>query len=319
MKYTNNALNILTAKTFKGIGDAWVYNHLEQVQPYEVIVELLQKTADEKVTEEIFLNIRENIEQKILKLGENCDGVVALGDDNFPAYRGNVKASDRPTVLFYKGNLELLSLENYNIAVIGVLSPTPEIEQDERKMVTTLVEKNAVIVSGLALGCDRIAHHQSLKAGGSTIGILPSPLNDIIPKECIPLANYMAENGSLLITEYYDQPKSKLEANGRFIKRDRLQALFSNAVILTASYKPDSIDPKEMKIDSGSRHAMEKAKEYGLLRGVMYHNKNKNNPKFDLNRQIIKEDNNVIVIDPQNASQTTQHLFISQEQQSSLF
>lgn len=185
-------------------------------------------------------------------------------------------------------------------------------------MVDFLAKKGAIIVSGLALGCDRIAHHQSLVSKSTTVAILPSPLNSIIPKECIPLAEYIGKNGGLLITEYYDTPESPRELSGRYIRRDRLQALFSDMVILTASYTPNSVDPKAIKIDSGSRHAMEKAKSYGLKRGVMYSSYNDNNPQFDLNRQI-KSDREVIVIDPNRLDETTERIFVNESAQESLF
>ncbi|MCF7530588.1 DNA-processing protein DprA [Neisseria lisongii] len=311
MKYTENALNLLTAKTFKNIGDAWIANNWDDQLSNQTLIELLRKTAKEDVNEDIFLKVKEHIKEKFEKLGNSCDGVTALGDPDFPEYRGNVKPSDRPNVLFYKGNLDLLSKKNINIAVIGVLTPNEKIEQDERKVVDLLSKENAVIVSGLALGCDRIAHHQALKSKSTTVAILPTPLNNIIPRDCIPLATYIGENGGLLLSEYYDEPKSHIELSGRFIKRDRLQALFSDMVILTASYTPDSIDPNTTKVDSGSRHAMAKAMEYGIKRGVIYNSYNDKDPKYDLNRQIISEKPSSIVIDPSKPEKTISDIFDS--------
>ena len=54
----------------------------------------------------------------------------------------------------------------------------------------------------------------------------------------------------------------------RFIERDRLQALFSSSIILTASYAMN-------EGDSGSRHAMNKAKNYSKNRYVMFCEKNR--------------------------------------------
>lgn len=315
MKYTENALNILTAKTFKGIGDAWINKHLTKSLPFESIVELLQKDSKCKdtVDDNIFLQIRSNLESILTsKLENHCDGITAVGDDNFPKYRGNVKESDRPNVLFYRGDLNLLSDENKNIAVIGVLNPDKDTEADERKIVHSLVQKNAVIVSGLALGCDTIAHDQTLKSNGVTVAILPSPLNKIIPSENKELADEIVENGGLLITEYYEQPKSPQESAGRFVKRDRLQALFSDAVLLSASYNIDSKDPNNSQIDCGSRHALEKAKEYGLQQAVIYNDKYAHNPKYDLNRFIIQDNKSAIILDPDNFIKELDALFYTQ-------
>lgn len=312
MRYTENALNILTAKTFKGIGDAWINKNLAKPLPYESIVELLQNDPKCKdvVDEAIFIQIRNNLESILISnLEAHCDGITAIGDDNFPKYRGNVKESERPNVLFYRGDLNLLSEENNNIAVIGVLNPDKETETDERKIIHSLVQKNAVIVSGLALGCDTIAHDQTVKSNGVTVAILPSPLNKIIPRENKELADDIVACGGLLITEYYDQAKSAQENISRFVKRDRLQALFSDTVILSSSYNIDSKDPNNSNIDSGSRHALEKAKEYGLQQAVIYNEKYATNPKYDLNRFIMQNNKSTIILNPDNFIQELDKIF----------
>lgn len=293
MNYTDNALNILTAQTYKGIGKAWIHRNLVGNEPLEVIVETI-KTKDNTVSDDGFYHKRKDIEKKILELGEdNCDGFIALGDKNFPFYHGKVKEADRPIALFYKGDLSLLNDSSQNIAVIGVLQPDDETQTDERKVVNSLVQNGATIVSGLAEGCDSIAHHQALVSRGATIAILPSPLNHIIPSSRIPLANAIVERGSLIISEYYTKPIGR-EQTSRYVERDRLQALYSDMVILTSSYAKNDLGN-----DSGSRHAMGKAKDYGLARAVIYNSvRNANNPKYELNRQIINETPPPFIIDP---------------------
>ena len=158
---------------------------------------------------------------------------MAIGDDDFPQHRGSVKNSERPIFLFYRGDLTLLSAESKNVAVIGLLNPSREIESIERRLVSGLVENGAVIVSGLALGCDSIAHQQALASNGKTVAILPSPLSDIMPAKNRGLAADIVANGGLLVSEYLTAPKSKMELSGRYQERDRLQALFSNSVVLS--------------------------------------------------------------------------------------
>ncbi|MFZ7233687.1 DNA-processing protein DprA [Avibacterium avium] len=302
MKYTENALNVLTAKTFKGIGNAWINQNIVGTLSYEIIVERLKEKTKEDITDDIFLERREDINRQILKLENSCDGIVAIGDKNFPYLRGNIKSSDKPVVLFYKGDISLLDKNSFNIAVIGVLNPDPDTEIDERKVVSSLVAEGATIVSGLAFGCDSIAHDETLNSNGATVAVLPSPLNNILPSRNYELAVKIVENQGLLITEYYTEPENVMALSSRYIARDRLQALFSDTVLLSASYAPDSIDPNNPKPDSGSRHAMEKAKEYGLKRAVIYNSKYIGNPKYDLNRRIINSDKNVIVVDPLSIS-----------------
>jgi DNA processing protein len=220
------------------------------------------------------------------------DGVVALGDDDFPPHRGIVKDSEKPIFIFYRGNLSLLAEGSNNIAVIGLLNPDQEIEAVERGLVARMVENGAVIVSGLALGCDTIAHQQTLDSNGRTIAILPSPLNDIFPAKNRGLAEEIVKNNGLLISEYLTGAKSKMELSGRYQERDRLQALYSNSIVLAASYSKNDIGN-----DSGSRLAMGYARDYSIPRVVIYNKESDfDNPKFDLNRQIISEDSNTYVV-----------------------
>lgn len=302
MKYSNNALNILTLKTFKGIGDAWINKNIKNNLNDDEIINMLKNSHEckEPTSEKIFFDRKKRIENKILQLSENCDGVVSLGDEKFPSHRGIVKPADIPTAIFYKGDLNLLSFNNTNASVIGLLNPDPETETDERKIVYALVKENINIISGLAIGCDGIAHHEALCAGGKTVAILPSSLNNILPRQHITLARKIIENRGLIISEYYDNHTTSMELSGRYIRRDRLQALYSDIVILAASYAEDSIDhTAQKKLDSGSRHALKNAKDYGIRRGVIYDAaKNVHNPKYDLNRKIISETHAPIIFNP---------------------
>lgn len=310
MKYTDNSLNILTTKYYKGIGNAWIVKNLKGNESIDTIVSLLNKTIKgEPTTVEEFERLKKDFETKLVEKFENyCDGFVALGDHNFPQHRGNVKGSEQPVFLYYKGNIDLLSIENKNISVIGLLSPEGDIEERERKIVIQFVKNGATIVSGLAFGCDSISHQQALDSNGNTVAILPSPLNNILPARNKGLAFQIVEEGGLLVTEYGNDFKSPMELSSRYKERDRLQALFCDTIILAASYAQNSAERWKMfgqKLDSGARLAMGYAKEYNIPRAVMYdQNLDENNPMFDLNRDLIKEQKDITIITQDNYSET---------------
>lgn len=298
MNYTNNALNVMAARTFKGIGRAWLTKNLATVKTTNEVVDLLNKSIknQQPVTLDDFERKKALLQHLLEKNSAYIDGVTAIGDSDFPPYRGTVKPSEQPAFLFYKGDLRLLGAISNNIAVIGLLEPDAETEHFERKVVTELVARGAVIVSGLAFGCDSIAHRQTLESGGKTVAILPSPLSNIMPAANRDLAGEIVESGGLLISEYLTEAKAKMEMTGRYQERDRLQALFSNAVVLSASYAKN-----DQGNDSGSRLAMGYAKDYELTRAVLYDPKtNANNPKYDLNRQIMNEQPPAITIDSES-------------------
>ena len=304
MKKTDNAINILTALKFKGVGNAWIYNNLKGGESIEEIISVLN-SKNIAATAYDFNQKREQVRNVLNTMYKQVDGfdVTALGDEDFPKISGNISAADYPVVLFYKGDISLIKSTNNNVAVIGVLTPLGDVEQREREVVKMLVDKGVTIISGLALGCDSISHDETLRNNGKTVAVLPSPLNNIMPKSNLRLANEILESGGLLVTEYYEPILSKYELSSRYIKRDRLQAMFSKCVLLAASYA-ENRDGK----DCGSRHALKKAKEYGILRAVIYNEAtDKGNDMFDLSRQIINE-GGAIVITPDNLATTVEKI-----------
>ncbi len=295
MKYSDNVLNILALKQYKGIGNSWISKNIQGNETVEDIVYMLNSKSNITSIQE-FSNIRYRILNELSAISQYIDGAIAIGDKHFPVCRGNVKESERPVVLFYRGNINLLYYNNKNIAVIGVLKPDTFTENFEKKVVEELVKQNNTIISGLALGCDSIAHIQTLKSKGKTIAILPSPIHNILPASNKQLAESIVLNGGLLITEYYTEAKYK-ELNSRYIERDRLQVLFSDGIILSASYAKNDLGN-----DSGSRHAMNYAKSYSIKRAVL--EPKENNAMYDLNRQLIDEDKNIIVIKQNNIEES---------------
>ena len=314
MKYTENSLNILTAKSYKGIGNAWIVKNLKGNESVETIVSLLNKTIKGEQTDvDEFERLKRDFENKLVAKFENCcDGFVALGDKNFPQHRGIVKESENPIFLFYKGDIDLLSIENKNISVIGLLNPEGDIEERERKIVAQFVKNGATIVSGLAFGCDSISHQQALDSNGKTVAILPSPLNNILPARNKGLAFQIVEEGGLLVTEYGTDFKSQMELSSRYKERDRLQALFCDTIVLAASYAQNSAERWKMfgqKLDSGARLAMGFAKDYNIPRAVMYDQiVDETNPMFDLNRDLIKEQKDITILTKENYIETVEKI-----------
>ena len=328
MKISNNALNIATLSKIKGIGNAWIAQNFQadsseaeiiervkrqikkQIEILQQKKDLSDKEKEEKIeslscdyenTTTLFKNCKKQVESKLDSLENYADGVIAFCDSGFPTYSAKIKDSDKPILLTYKGDLGLLTKDSLRIAVIGLLNPCDKIKHLEQKIIDKMLQKDAVIVSGLAKGCDEIAHRFTLQKNGATIAILPSTLQHILPSTNAELAQEIAINGGLLISEYItecDNPRFGLLQ--RYIERDRLQALFSDAVCLVASFSEND-SKKDKSKDSGSRHALNKAKEWGIMRitpkgiekewGIMRITPKgiENDERFNLNKEILSD------------------------------
>ena len=323
-KYSVNVLNVLTTLSYKGIANAWIAENYHQKIDDNFLTILEKKRNKEECLErplkDDFEYRKEKIKAELDELEDFVDGFVAFGDDNFPLIlnknikeksynlletnqtnfrKMTAKSSDFPVFLCYKGDFNLLKTKTMNIAVIGLTEPKEEFQTLEETIVSTMIKHNAVIVSGLALGCDCIAHKSALKNNGATIAVLPSTLKNIIPQQNRELANEIVANGGLLISEYHKEVESPLEQTARYVKRDRLQAAFSDMVVLTASYTKEDTQ-QDKKLDSGSRHAIDKAKEYGIKYAVICDQNLINDEQFHLNKQLIEE----VIKQPLNAKNT---------------
>ena len=292
MKIGNNALNVLAACEYRGIGKAWINKNLHGGETTEQVVRLVSE-KDGSVDVCGFERRKAVIKADISALGDAIDGVTGIGDAEFPIIQAGVKEGDRPIALFYKGDISLIKTVRDNIAVIGLLTPSEQIENDERRVVSQFVGQGKCIVSGLALGCDSIGHRETLDCGGKTVAFLSSPLTEINPPSNRPLANEIVAKGGLLVSEYFRRAHSRREFIGRYAERDRLQAMFAEAIVLAASYSQ-----RDYGKDSGSRFAMGKAIEYGIPRYVIYDSaRDKVNPMYNLSREAIS--NGARVINPE--------------------
>jgi len=99
------------------------------------------------------------------------------------------------------------------------------------KLITGLKGLPVVIVSGLALGIDSIAHKSALKAGLKTVAFPASGLSvkTIYPRNHLQLAEQIVESGGALISEFDDDFRAALWS---FPRRNRLMAGISKAVLI---------------------------------------------------------------------------------------
>ena len=86
MKYTDNALNILTAKSFKGIGRAWIVKNLKGNESVNEIISLLNNNSKQEslISFDDFEYSKNKIVNKLDLLEDCCDGLIAIGDNHFP-------------------------------------------------------------------------------------------------------------------------------------------------------------------------------------------------------------------------------------------
>ena len=64
------------------------------------------------------------------ELKEKEISLISVFDRNFPIFNLKIKNSEKPFIFAYKGNFNLIEDISKNIAIIGVLTHTKDIEQN---------------------------------------------------------------------------------------------------------------------------------------------------------------------------------------------
>ena len=138
-------------------------------------------------------NLMESLEKCKVK-------ALTIEDEGYPS---NLKEIyNPPYLLYYKGELE--AADGYLLAVVGTRKFSPYGKRAVEDLVRDLTRSGLVIVSGLALGIDTLAHFCAIENKGKTIAVLGSGLDlpSIYPSSNCNLAQKIVSSGGLLLSEF---------------------------------------------------------------------------------------------------------------------
>lgn len=173
-------------------------------------------------------------------------------DTNYPKLLAATK--DDPFLLFVRGTLATEPAKS--VAVIGTREPTKHGTLIAQRIAQYLAEQSWSVVSGLAKGCDAIAHQATIDHDGHTVAVLAHGLHTVAPKTNQRLAESILDKGGALVTEYRFGVEPRPEF---FVKRDRIQAGMAQGVVMIQS------DHR-----GGSLHASRAALDYDRWLAVPY-------------------------------------------------
>ncbi len=150
--------------------------------------------------------------------------VITLADDDYPA---NLRQTDAPPPLLYvRGTLHPNDL--WAVGIVGTRRASVYGREVARTLATDLAQAGVTVVSGLALGIDTVAHRAALDAGGRTLAVLGSGVDQIYPPDNRGLAHAIMEQGAL-ISEY---PLNVRPEAGNFPPRNRIISGLSKGVVI---------------------------------------------------------------------------------------
>ncbi len=134
-----------------------------------------------------------------------------------------------PKELYIRG--EIWNPESKLLCVVGSRSHTPYGKQALESIISGLAGEDIIIVSGLALGIDTLAHKAAMAAGLKTIAVPGSGLGKetMYPRANLKLASEILHTGGALLSEFPEDAKSQL---WMFPKRNRIMAGLCDAVLI---------------------------------------------------------------------------------------
>lgn len=135
-----------------------------------------------------------------------------------------------PALLYYQGQVELRENQGITplIGIVGTRNPTEYGKRWTRQIANALVKHGFGIVSGMAAGIDTEAHRSCLAAGGRTIAVLGTGVDQAYPYSNRQLYQQIIARG-LLVSEYAAQTKPD---RGNFPARNRIIAGLCRAVLI---------------------------------------------------------------------------------------
>ena len=150
--------------------------------------------------------------------------IVTPADEAYPEMLRT--APGRPLALYVKGDVAALSKPA--VAIVGTRRVTPYGADQAAKFAHDLAANGWMILSGLALGIDAEAHRAALDAGGVTVGVLGSGLDQFYPPENRELAREMVRKGGAVVSEF---PFGRTPDTQTFPQRNHVVAALAKGVL----------------------------------------------------------------------------------------
>jgi DNA processing protein len=214
----------------RGIGPTkvrWLLDHFgDLADAWRASPEELRAAGLDRRSLDNLLTARHSIDlDRVLERIEQAGARVLTWED--PDYPRNLlNIPQPPPVLYVKG--QLTAADEWAVAVVGTRHATHYGREAARELSAALARSGVTVVSGLARGIDAEAHKAALDAGGRTIAVLGSGLDQIYPPEHHALAEAITRAGALVSDYPLGTPPESLN----FPPRNRIISGLSKGVVI---------------------------------------------------------------------------------------
>ncbi len=180
---------------------------------------------------------------------------ISPQDNAFTKVLSNI--AKPPKSLYFMGKLP--ETRRPAVAIVGTRKPTKYGKEVTERFAYELASKGIVVVSGLALGVDALAHSAALDAGGTTLAVLANTLPDIRPSANRDIGERMLAQGGAIIAEH-GEGDDYLFGSWSFLERNRIVSGLADAILITeAGARSGTLNT--------AAHALEQGKEVFVVPG----------------------------------------------------
>ncbi len=138
-------------------------------------------------------------ESEIERVRQLGGDILVLDDGVYPALLR--ETYDPPVVLYVKGAWDEC-LERPCVAVVGSRRCSTYGQNAALMMSRELAQRGVTIVSGLARGIDAAAHRGALEAGGRTVAVTGTGLDQVYPRDHKKLVEEILSRGGAIVTQF---------------------------------------------------------------------------------------------------------------------
>ena len=225
----------------------------------EVLQDAIQKSSKSRSKYTLALKeIHSSIDidwakSEMARLADQNMWILCYGDSNYPEMLS--KIPDPPLVLIGRGKW---FFDQYpHIGFVGPRKPSAYGKRVAKLLSKDLAREGLLLVSGLALGVDSIAHQSSISEHMPTIAVVANGLDQVYPRENLALQEKIIDSGGAVITEFFLGQKP---FRNHFPRRNRIiSGLSSGVVVVEAGEKSGA--------RTTARHAIEQNREVYAVPG----------------------------------------------------
>ena len=154
---------------------------------------------------------------------------------------------DPPKKLFIRGKLPAKRVKT--VAIVGTRKPSAYGREIATKIASECAKNGIVVVSGLALGIDSIAHRAAIDSGGKTIAVLANGVDKIYPRSHEDLGQKILQTNGAILSEY---PNNTPARPWQFLARNRIVSGLTDAVvIIEAASRSGTLSTANHALDQG--------------------------------------------------------------------